>query len=34
MSIANIEKAMLPPTDLGVIRLSIRPFSRDIHVSI
>ena len=29
-----IEKAMLPPTDLGVIRLSIRPFSRDIHVSI
>jgi len=29
-----IEKAMLPPTDLGVIRLNIKPFVRDIHVSI
>lgn len=29
-----IEKMMLPPTDLGVIRLAIKPYVRDVHVSI
>ena len=29
-----VEKAMLPPTDLGVIKITITPDSGDIHVSI
>jgi len=33
-SSSYVEKWMLPPTDLGVIRLSIKPFKGDIHVSI
>lgn len=29
-----VEKWMLPPTDLGVIKVSIKPFYGDVHVSI